>query len=121
LRGKQKPAALAERLASKSSNRHGRLDSEAASPSKPRNQNFSPAELRPESWPDAAGQSDYDYFAAHPNISSRIRLPFADEIAPELFEQSSRRAFIHVFIIRNSDGSPGTRARAVFYSEGGTA
>jgi len=70
---------------------------------------------------DDVGQSDYDYFVAHPGVDSRVRLPFADEVLPELMGQGSRRAFIHVFIIRNSDGSPGTRARAVFYSEGGTA
>jgi hypothetical protein len=70
---------------------------------------------------DTAGESDFDYFVARTDVDSRVRLPFADEVAPDLIEQGGRRAFIHVFIIRNSDGSPGTRARAIFYSDGGTA
>ncbi len=91
----------------------------------------SPADARPAPWPDAAGWSDYNYFVAHPDINGRIRLPFANEIAPEhevapqvapeLMGQGARRAFIHVSTIRNSDGSPGTRARGIFYSNGGTA
>ena len=72
--------------------------------------------------PDDAGLSDHDYFVAHPNVDHRVRLPIEGEFPARLIEQGGGlTAFIHVFIIRNSDGSPGTRARAVFYSEGGTA
>jgi hypothetical protein len=37
--------------------------------------------------------------------------------------ERGRTAFVHVVIFRNSDGSPGTRARGIFYSdiEGGNA
>ena len=72
--------------------------------------------------PDDCGQSDYDYFAARPDIDSRVRLPFPDEFPPGVLEDS-RCAFVRVFIIRNQDGSPGTRSRAIFYSDidGGTA
>jgi hypothetical protein len=72
--------------------------------------------------PAAAGQSDYDFFVAHPDVNTRIRLPFENEFPAGVLEPG-RTAFVYVTIERDRAGNPGTRARAIFYSdiEGGNA
>lgn len=70
--------------------------------------------------PMVDNEDDLAFFSRRPSVNERVRLPFADEFPPELLRPG---AFVHVLLIRKSDGSPGTRARAIFYSdiEGGRA
>jgi hypothetical protein len=77
--------------------------------------------VRPQA-PDDRGESDYAFFSRRPGINSRIRLPFAGEFPPCVLEPG-RAAFVYVTIERDRAGNPGTRARAIFYSdiEGGRA
>jgi hypothetical protein len=71
---------------------------------------------------DDRGEDDETFFRRHPNVNARTRLPFPNEFPAGLIEQGrGLTAFVHVLIIRNSDGSPGTRARGIFYGDGGTA
>jgi hypothetical protein len=78
----------------------------------------------PPNMADTAGQSDYDYFVAHPNVSTRTRLPFPDEFPAGVID-AGRIAFVHVFLASRDPvtNAPGTRARAIFYSDddGGSA
>jgi hypothetical protein len=70
---------------------------------------------------DTAGEDDRTYFGRRPDATTRTRLPFPNEFAPELL---TRGAFIHVLLIRDPlTNEPRTRARAIFYSdiEGGRA
>jgi hypothetical protein len=99
--------------------RHGEPVSNGEWLGGPLNRPDTPKASEPQA-PDNRGESDLEYFNARPNVDERVRLPFANEFAPELLKPG---AFVHVLLIRNSDGSPGTRARAIFYSdiEGGTA
>jgi hypothetical protein len=75
--------------------------------------------------PDNRAESDYDYFAARPNVSARTRLPFDGEFPPGVID-AGRGAFVHVFLASRDPvtNAPGTRARAIFYadsSDGGSA
>jgi hypothetical protein len=122
---KKATAALAGRPASRSKNKHQRsVDSEAQSPSKERNANFSPAaELRPA--PDDRGESDFDYFASRPHVDARVRLPFENEFPPGVLEpgrgEPGRGVFVHVFLVSRDPvtNAPGTRARAIVYTDDG--
>jgi hypothetical protein len=80
----------------------------------------SATETQAPSLADTAGEDDETFFRRRPRVNTRTRLPFESEFPPGVLE---RGAFVHVLIIRNSDGSPGTRAHAIFYSniDGGRA
>jgi hypothetical protein len=65
---------------------------------------------------DDRGESDLEYFAARPDINSRVRMPFKDEFPPELLRPG---AFVHVLLVTRDPltHEPRTRARAIFYSD----
>jgi hypothetical protein len=69
--------------------------------------------------PDDSGESDFAYFAARPEARTRIRLPFDGEFPAVVVELArGRTMFVHVVIERDpATGEPGTRGRAVFFTD----
>jgi hypothetical protein len=74
---------------------------------------------------DDCGESDFDYFLARPNATTRTRLPFENEFPPAVMEMARGRSmFVHVVMMRDLvTNEPTTRGRGVFFSDsgGGTA
>jgi hypothetical protein len=68
--------------------------------------------------PDNAGESDFDFFAARPNVNTRTRLPFPGEFPAGVID-AGRVAFVHVFLASRDPvtNAPGTRARGIFYAD----
>jgi hypothetical protein len=71
---------------------------------------------------DTTGEDDEAFFRRRPRVNTRTRLPFDGEFPPGVLEPG-RGAFVHVVIVRDQNGNPGTRGRAILYSDikGGSA
>jgi hypothetical protein len=114
---KEKTSRPARRLASKSSEQHHSQrseDIEAASPSKARNANISPAaELCP-----APVESDFAWFRRNPTAKVRNRFAFPGEFSAADLDEGGLDHFVHA-IVKRCDGGQIRRARVLCFVERG--
>jgi len=72
--------------------------------------------------PHDRGESDLQFFRAHPEARHRFRPPLPDEFsAAILSEARGRKVLVLVVIDRDASGRPSTRARGLVCLPGGTA
>jgi hypothetical protein len=70
----------------------------------------------------AAQDDDLSYFRANPGARTRIRAAFTNELPRALRRRArGRQLVVLVAVERDASGQPTTRARGVFFADGGTA